>query len=429
MNKPQKNLYVGIDISLRMLDVAFVDDNSKSYMNKKKKSNSYQNNPDGLNTLIQDIISLCNLHDFTHISFGFEATSNYGFHIPFYLNNEEKLNKFNISIFQINAKIIKNFRNVFSEIPKTDKQDSILIARRLMVKKLPPYLKFDPKYFALRTLTRQRFDLVNKMVSEKSRFLSHLFIKSSSFTQNKVFSTLFGTTITTILTEFKSIEEIISYPIEKLIELIIKKSKNKVSNPEEYAKKIKYISRESYSLNRVMHDSVNYALLSSFNHIKFLKKEIKNIDNQIESHLAMFKNEFNILTSIKGIGKVFAAGIIAEITDINLFKSHSQIAKYAGIIWSIKQSGNFKSKENHLTKTGNKYLRYYLTQAAQSVSMQNIDFIPYYKKKSKEAVKHQHKRAILFVARKLIRVIFSLLKNNKLYQSPKIYKTCVPKSA
>jgi transposase len=403
-----------------MLDVSFVDDNSIAYKNKKHKSNSYQNNPNGLNHLIKDIFSLAKTYNFTDIIFGFEATGIYGFHIPFYLHNEEKLNNlFNIQIFQINPKVIKNFRKAFNDIPKTDKHDSMLIARRLMLKNLPPYSKFDPKYFSLRSLTRQRFDLVNKMVSEKSHFLSHLFIKSSSFTQEKVFSTLFGTTITAILTEFESIDDIINCPIEDLVDLIIKKSKNKVAKPDEFAKKIKYLSRESYRLDRIMHNSIQYALLSSFNHIKFLKKEIKNIDKQIESQLVMFKDQYNILTSIKGIGKVFAAGIISEITDINLFESQSQIAKYAGIVWSIKQSGNFKSSENHLTKTGNRYLRYYLTQAAQLVSMKNPDFIPYYQKKKKEAVKHQHKRAVMFVARKLIRVIFSLLKNNKLYQSPK----------
>ena len=51
--------------------------------------------------------------------------------------------------------------------------------------------------------------------------------------------------------------------------------------------------------------------------------------------------------------------------------------------------------------------------------MHNIDFYPYYQKKYNEATKHKHKRAILFLARKLIRVIYSLLKNNKLYQTPK----------
>mgnify|MGYP006964324282 CR=1 FL=1 len=45
-----------------------------------------------------------------------------------------------------------------------------------------------------------------------------------------------------------------------------------------------------------------------------------------------------------------------------------------------------------------------------------------YKKKYNESRKHHHKRALLYVARKLVRIIFSLLKNNKLYQTPDYLK-------
>lgn len=54
--------------------------------------------------------------------------------------------------------------------------------------------------------------------------------------------------------------------------------------------------------------------------------------------------------------------------------------------------------------------------------MHNPDFKSYYTKKYNESRKHHHKRALLFVARKLVRVIFSLLKNNKLYQTPDYLK-------
>lgn len=38
------------------------------------------------------------------------------------------------------------------------------------------------------------------------------------------------------------------------------------------------------------------------------------------------------LTSVKGIGDVFAAGIIAEIDDVKRFKDHHTMAKYAGLV-------------------------------------------------------------------------------------------------
>lgn len=37
--------------------------------------------------------------------------------------------------------------------------------------------------------------------------------------------------------------------------------------------------------------------------------------------------------SIKGIGSVFAAGIVAEIGDITKFDNEASLAKYAGFTW------------------------------------------------------------------------------------------------
>lgn len=279
-------------------------------------------------------------------------------------------------------------------------------------------MKFDPHAFSLRNLTRCRFHTVDNIVSEKTRFISLLLLKAPGFVQNKAFSSSFGATSTALMTEFASLDEIIETPISDLITFIISKSKNRISNPKELAERIKYIARESYKPNRVMHDSINFALLSSHRHIKFLKKELKQIDKEIEVLIQTFKSEYTILNSIKGIGPVFAAGIISEIGDISLFKQEKQIAKFAGLVWRIKESGKFKSEETALTKAGNKYLRYYLVQAAQSLSTKNPDFIPYYKKKYNEAVKHKHKRAIVLLARKLVRIIFAMLKKNQLYKSP-----------
>jgi transposase len=52
----------------------------------------------------------------------------------------------------------------------------------------------------------------------------------------------------------------------------------------------------------------------------------------------------NTLTSIKGIGPVYFAGIIAEIGDINRFQSHASVAKYAGLVWNKNQSGDFEGR-------------------------------------------------------------------------------------
>ncbi|MCL5676883.1 MAG: IS110 family transposase [Firmicutes bacterium] len=73
--------------------------------------------------------------------------------------------------------------------------------------------------------------------------------------------------------------------------------------------------------------------------------------------------------SVKGLGKVFIAGILAEIADIRRFPNHNAVARYAGLAWSRHQSGTFESQNTHLLHTGNRYLRYYLVEAANCLAV------------------------------------------------------------
>lgn len=70
-----------------------------------------------------------------------------------------------------------------------------------------------------------------------------------------------------------------------------------------------------------------------------------------------------------------------------------------------------------MTKTGNKYLRYYLIEAADIVRKLSPEYKAYYRKKFNEVPKHQHKRALALTARKLVRLIFALLSNNRIYSN------------
>jgi len=115
-------------------------------------------------------------------------------------------------------------------------------------------------------------------------------------------------------------------------------------------------------------------------------------------------------------------GIIAEIGSIEFFSNHNGLAKYAGITWRKTQSGNFNAESTRLTKTGNKYLRYYLMEAANSVRNNDFTFNEFYTRKYSEVKKGSHKRAISLTSRKLIRLIYGLLHHNQLFTPSKLRK-------
>lgn len=74
--------------------------------------------------------------------------------------------------------------------------------------------------------------------------------------------------------------------------------------------------------------------------------------------------------------------------------------------------------ETSRMRTGNKYLRYYLIQAAESIRKHDSEYKAFYTKKYQEVPKHKHKRALVLTARKLVRLVYSLLRTNQLYTPP-----------
>lgn len=111
---------------------------------------------------------------------------------------------------------------------------------------------------------------------------------------------------------------------------------------------------------------------------------------------------------------IAAATILAEIGDIHRFKNSSALVAFAGIDPTVRQSGEFNSIHNHMSKRGSPYLRHAIFLAATTCSFHNSPLNAYYKKK-REQGKH-HLTATGAVARKLTTVIYAVLRNGKPYE-------------
>ena len=110
----------------------------------------------------------------------------------------------------------------------------------------------------------------------------------------------------------------------------------------------------------------------------FLDKQIEALDCQILEYYEKFDC---YLHTIPGIGMIAAATILAEIGDINRFKSSSALVAFAGIDPTVRQSGEFSSTHNHMSKRGSPYLRHAIFLAATTCSFHNSPLNAYYKKK------------------------------------------------
>lgn len=352
-------------------------------------------------------------NNFSQLKIATEATSFFDLHLVDFLAQSPKLAPFKPTIYQFNPKLTRNFKRAYTEKEKTDKTDAFVIADRLRSGRLPaPYENHQP-YLPLKRLTRYRYHLVQNIAREKAYFLTHLYLKSSAFSFAKPFASLFGTTSLALITEF-SPDEIVHLPLEELTQFIITNSKNRFKEPEKIIQTINKTARESYKLRPALASSIDLILTSIIQTIRALKEALKEVNQAVAKELTAFPNT---LQSIKGLGPVYSTGIFAESGDINRFPKEETLAKFTGLTWQRHQSGEFKAEETPMSKSGNEYLRYYLIEAANALRMHNAEYKAYYTTKSKEVPKHQHKRALVLTARKLIRLIYALPKKGQLYKN------------
>lgn len=404
-------LYVGIDVSATDNKVQFLDASGTALDKFVVSNNLY-----GAKTLVQKVCSRFFFNGCTSLFIGLEATSIYAENLVYYLKTDSQLCKYKPKIHLLNPKQVANFKKAYSELPKNDWVDAWVIADNLRFGRVTKEVWFDEQYISLQKLTRARFRLVEDIAREKNRFLNHLFLKFNGMYQEQLFSNTFGVTSQALISEFLSPDEILNTSIDDLAKFLIQKSKNKFEDPEQLAKDIQKAARASYRLPRTINDSVNQVLASSYAVIRCLSSQVNSLDKAIEKQLELIPNT---LTSVKGIGPVYCGGIIAEIGDIERFHSHSALAKYAGLAWKEHQSGNFRGDSTPAISSGNRYLKYYLIEAANSVRMHDPEFKRFYQQKYRTTSKTPHKRALALTARKLVRLIDSLLRSGRLYKTPR----------
>lgn len=399
-------LFAGLDVSSFDIKVCLLNGEGN-----KLRTFTVTNDLPGATELRDAILACVEGQKVDILKIGLESTSVYSFHPSMFFHNDESLKALGTQVFVMNPKQIRNFKKSYSDMDKTDEIDAFVIADYLRFGRANMSVVKESQYIALQQLTRSRYQLVHQVTKEKQHFLQHLSFKCNTF-REEVDSSVFGNAMMELFFEKFSLEELSQMPLEDLAAFLQEKGKNRFGDPEFIAKSIQRAVRSSYRLDKVVEDSIDLILGTTIEVIRTLQRQVKEIDKAIKRIMAGLTET---LETIPGIGPVFSAGIIAEIGQIERFDDETKIAKYAGLYWRKNQSGRFTADDTSLSRNGNQYLRYYLVEAANSVRKQVPEYQMYYVKKYKEVPKHQHKRALVLTARKLVRLVDALLRNHQVY--------------
>jgi hypothetical protein len=423
-------LQAGIDFSLKRADFCLLFPDGQPLESHALFSNSRS----GYQLAKQLLLDALETHAFDGLDVSGEATSYYW--LPFFLQlaADPDLEPYDLNLFLLNPRWVKWFKKCFAEDDKCDQKDPYYIAERTRTHRpSSSWLPLD--CLPLRFYTRLRFHLVQNLAREKCYFSAFLFLKASSYHCLKPFSDAFGATSRLVLTQYPSLDELATLPVEDLAAQLYELSGHHLPDPLDNARKLNQVARESFPLNESLVLPVQRILDLTLDHIRFLEIQVKQAEEWIASELEAYPVIAQLAT-IPGVGLVLSSGVGAEIGGIdrflqapkwdrkrkryrprNLRDAEDAVAKLAGLWWPRSGSGDFEAEDRHLARSRNRYLRYYLIQTADHMRKRIPEYTAYYNRKYHEVPKHRHKRALVLTARKSVGPIVGLLHRNEPYRS------------
>ena len=149
--------------------------------------------------------------------------------------------------------------------------------------------------------------------------------------------------------------------------------------------------------------------------IEAVDGQLKQIDAKLDK-LAASDDRVKLLQTIKGVGPRTAEAVVLHLDDPNRFRSANEVANYAGLVPKQIESGTM-SRYGHITRRGPALLRSMMVEAAWVVWRHN-DWAQAWVAKISHGSRARRKLAIVALARKLLTILWSMLKHNRPFRAP-----------
>lgn len=378
---------VGIDIAKYKHD-CFIMNNEGEVI---RESFSFSNDRSGFSSL-NEILS--KLDGSQSIRIGLEATGHYGMNLKIYLEEMK------YSYMEFNPILIRRFSTATTlRRTKTDKVDAQLIALYLSTVDFKPYPSKSYHIRNLKSLSRQRDELIklrSLQLNQMTNKLDLIFPEFKPFFKNSLKSK----TAHYLLLNYTTPSKMARMNLESY-----NKMRSKLRRTLSYAQ-FNHLRELAKSTVGNEDDILNFQLESILKLHTFIQTQIDAVTHLIEIE---FDHTESHIQSIPGIGVYSAACIYAEIGIIHRFDNPDQILAFAGLEPSRHQSGDSEFK-GHMVKHGSSFLRQALMNVSESSLLHNPYLYDFYKKKRAEG--KVHRVALSHVAKKLVRIIYTLETHN-----------------
>lgn len=347
--------------------------------------------------------------------FGLEDVNGYGRSLAVYLLER------GYTVKSVNPSLSYAERKSHAMTKKSDSWDAECIAELLArkVTQLPDAAPSD-MYWTISTLVGRRDALVKAFGSVKNQL--HLQLSHHYPSYRQFFSKVEGKTALAFWEKYPSPHHLEGVTLEDLKQFLLKASHNNLSTKK--AESILSLVEFDGDTTRHYQPSRDFIIKSYVRDIQFRQEEIKKVEKELKG---LVKSLGMKLETMTGIDTVTASALIAEIGNIHRFSKPSKLARYAGIAPVLFGSGG--KETYHKSQQGNRNLHHiFYNLAVQQVQVckgsktpRNPVFYEYYQKKLSEG--KSNKQALVCIMRRLVNIIYGMMKNKTAYVMPEHTET------
>lgn len=396
--------YLGIDVSKASHQCIILDAQGESV----GKTFTIQSSKDDFAKLAKKLSEL-NIpkHDLT---VGLEATGNLWENIYSFLK-EQGFNVVLLNPYQTNK-----FHQATLKKAKTDAVDALVIAGLLRSGCASGSYIPDEEIQSLRDLVRLKDGYSKDIKNYKRKAYSLLTLVFPEFLN--LVKDPFNIVSTQILLQYQTASDFKTARPKDLLKIVRGHQGN--TYDKAWADKVVRAAKDSIYSGKAS-KARSLVLKSLILNIKSLKEQMEFLDNEIQNLLKPDNNHSNTgadnLLTIPGVGPKTVAVFLAEVGDIKRFSRCKDFIGFVGLYPQIEQSGTSKDLAK-LTNKGSGLLKHALYLAAVASLIHN----PYLKGIYNDKVSQgkSAKQALIVVARKIACIMYSILKNNTIYDSRRV---------
>ena len=347
-------IYVGIDIAKLNHFASTISSDGEIMLQPFKFTNDY----DGFHLLLHKLDSF----DPDSLIIGLESTAHYG------NNLLEFLVKHNYKVCVINPIQTSAMRKNNIRKTKTDKVDTYIIAKTLMMDPHHFFSQHDLSIMHLKELRRFRMKLIKKRTQGRIQLMSYV---DQAFPELQYFfkSGIHQKSVYAVLKEAPTTKDIASMHLTHLSHLLEVSSHGHFK--KDTATELRFLAQKSVGCN----DSSISTQITQTELIELLDSQVHDVESEME---LIVNSLDSVIMTIPGIGFINGGMILGEIGDITRFSSPSKVLAFAGLDPTVYQSGNFNASHTKMSKRGSRPLRYALINAAHNVVKNNKTFRDYY---------------------------------------------------